>query len=153
MASDNEKAVRPHEVLMFNLAVCHFLLPAILFGTKQLWLIFTIPVLCSLVFIGWIARQAGRTDHSSHLVKAHWQLTWTRSQFLILAYFVAVVIFLLGSFLIDRQPDEAMQFIQRSILGWFALLPLSVTIIVLLIFEASAMSQARKGIMPADMKL
>jgi hypothetical protein len=46
-----------------------------------------------------------------------------------------------------------MQFIQLAVVGWLSLVPLSVAIVLLIILETSALAQARKGIMPDDMKL
>ncbi|MEX0614694.1 MAG: hypothetical protein WD177_02190, partial [Methylophaga sp.] len=59
MNEQQQRAVsRPHERFLFNLAIFHFFVPAILFGTKNLWLIFTIPLFASTVILASIGRQA-----------------------------------------------------------------------------------------------
>ena len=138
-------ASKPHERLMFNVAIFHFLVPAILFGTENL--------LGSLMMIGSIAYKAYNSHDQTALVQAHWKLAWKRSMYLLGAYLVAGVIFGIGSFLLMAQADESMRFIQRSVLGWFALVPISLTLIALIVLEGSALVQSRKGIMPSEMKL
>lgn len=153
MTTINRAASRPHEIFVFNLAVFHFLVPALLFGTKQLWLIFTVPFLCSFVIIAFIGRQALNSNGKTELAQAHWQLAWKRCKYLMLAYGIALSLFLIAVLLTQGQAEESMRFIQRAVAGWLALLPISVAIILLGIMENSALIQARKGIMPADMKL
>jgi hypothetical protein len=60
---------------------------------------------------------------------------------------------MLGYLILQTQPDDNMQFIQLAVVGWLSLVPLSVAIVLLIILETSALAQARKGIMPDDMKL
>ncbi|MDO8828295.1 hypothetical protein [Methylophaga sp.] len=153
MSEIYHEASKPHERLMFNVAIFHFLVPAILFGTRNLWLIFSLSLLGSLVMIGSIAYKAHYSQHESALVQAHWKLAWKRSVYLLGAYLVAAIIFGVGSFLLMAQADESMRFIQRSVLGWFALVPISLTLIALIVLEGSALVQSRKGIMPSEMKL
>lgn len=146
-------ASKPHERFLFNLAIIHFLLPALLFGTKQLWLIFTIPVLCSLLIMASIARQAINNKRHSELVLAHWQLAWKRCKYLILGYAASLSIFLIAVLMTQGETEQSTRFIQLAIAGWIALVPLSMAIIMLLVLENSALVQARKGIMPSEMKL
>ncbi len=103
--------------------------------------------------IGSIAYKAYNSQDQTALVQAHWKLAWKRCWYLLGAYLVAAVIFGLGSFLLMSQADESMRFIQRSVLGWFALVPISLTLIALIVLEGSALVQARKGVMPSEMKL
>ncbi|MCX4188190.1 hypothetical protein [Methylophaga sp. OBS4] len=153
MSETFEKASKPHELFMFNLAVFHFFVPAILFGSERLWLIFSVPLFCSLAIITSIARQANKPEGKAELVQAHWQLAWKRSRYLLLAYAVSIVLFTLGYLILQTQPDENMKFIQLAVVGWLSLVPLSVAIVLLIILETSALAQARKGIMPDEMKL
>ncbi|HAO24839.1 MULTISPECIES: hypothetical protein [unclassified Methylophaga] len=153
MSEIYHEASKPHERLMFNVAIFHFFVPAILFGTRNLWLIFSLSLLGSLVMIGSIAYKAYNSQDQTALVQAHWKLAWKRCWYLLGAYLVAAVIFGLGSFLLMSQADESMRFIQRSVLGWFALVPISLTLIALIVLEGSALVQARKGVMPSEMKL
>ena len=64
-------ASKPHERLMFNVAIFHFLVPAILFGTENLWLIFSISLLGSLMMIGSIVYKAYNSHDQTALVQAH----------------------------------------------------------------------------------
>lgn len=153
MSEIYHEASKPHERLMFNVAIFHFFVPAILFGTRNLWLIVSLSLLGSLVMIGSIAYKARHSQNQNALVQAHWKLAWRRSLYLLGAYLVAAAIFGIGWFLLMAQADQSMRFIQRSVLGWFALVPISLTLIVLIVLEGSALVQSRKGIMPADMKL
>lgn len=153
MSEIYHEASKPHERLMFNVAIFHFFVPAILFGTRNLWLIVSLSLLGSLIMIGSIAYKAHHSQDQSALVQAHWKLAWKRSLYLLGAYLLAAVIFGIGWFLLMAQADQSMRFIQRSVLGWFALVPISLTLIALIVLEGSALVQSRKGIMPADMKL
>ncbi|MCB2428344.1 hypothetical protein [Methylophaga pinxianii] len=153
MSEIYHEASKPHERLMFNVAIFHFFVPAILFGTRNLWLIVSLSLLGSLVMIGSIAYKARHSQNQNALVQAHWKLAWRRSLYLLGAYLVAAAIFGIGWFLLMAQADQSMRFIQRSVLGWFALVLISLTLIVLIVLEGSALVQSRKGIMPADMKL
>ena len=147
------EASKPHERLMFNVAIFHFFVPAILFGTRTPWLVVTLSLLGSLAMIASIAYKARYSQQQTALVKAHWQLAWKRCQYLLIAYLLAAAIFGIGWFLLSMQPDQAMRMIQRSVLGWFSLLPISLALVALIVLEGSALVQSRKGVMPADMKL
>lgn len=149
----NENASKPHERLMFNLAVVHFLLPALLFNTEIIWLIVGVPMLVSALIIASIYRQSVQPVNKSALVRAHWQLAWKRSRYLLLAYIVSLIIFAVAAALLLLQSDPQMRQILWSIAGWFSLLPISIVIGLLLIIEGSALVQARNGVMPDAMKL
>lgn len=153
--TDTEQAAasRPHERFLFNLAIFHFFVPAILFGTKNLWLIFTIPLFASVVILLSIRHQAKQINGKSNLVLAHWQLAWRRSIYLLMTYGVSLIIFLIGILFTMNTASSSDQFIQRAVIGWFALVPLSLSLVVLLTLETSALAQARKGISPDNMKL
>jgi len=154
MDKDEQKAAsRPHERFLFNLAIFHFFVPAILFGTENLWMIFTIPLFASTVILASIARQAYQPASKSALVLAHWQLAWRRSIYLLVMYGVSILIFGIGVLLTMDTASGSDQFIQRAVIGWFALAPLSMALVALLIMEGSALVQSRQGVMPADMKL
>lgn len=153
---DNQQqraASQPHERFLFNLAIFHFFVPAILFGTKNLWLIFTIPLFASCVILASIGLQARKSADKSPLVLGHWQLAWRRSIYLFITYAVSLLIFGVGILLTMNTASDSDQFIQRAVIGWFALAPLSLALVALLIMEGSALVQSRQGIMPADMKL
>src|SRR5690554_4091306 len=126
-------AVRPHERLLFNVAVVHFLLPAILFATKNLWIIVGAPVLVSLLVISTIAGRVSRPQEESELIRAHWELAWRRSRYLLLAYLVALVVFVLAWLLLSLQADTGMRAIRLAVAGWFSLLPVSLTLVLLLV--------------------
>ena len=151
--NEQKAASRPHERFLFNLAIFHFFVPAILFGTKNLWLIFTIPLFASIVILASIGWQAHQPANKSALVLAHWQLAWRRSIYLLITYVVSLLIFGIGLLLTMDTASGSDQFIQRAVIGWFALAPLSLALVALLIMEGSALVQSRQGIMPADMKL
>lgn len=153
MSEIYHEASKPHERLMFNVAIFHFLVPALLFGTRNLWLIVLISLAGSLVMIGSIAYKAHNSPHQTALVQAHWRLAWKRCLYLLGAYLVGAVIFGIGWFLLTAQDDQSMRYIQRSVLGWFALVPISLTLIALIVLEGSALVQSRKGVMPSEMKL
>lgn len=147
MTEDARLASDAHERLLFNLSVVHFLLPALLFNTEILWLIVGLPMLISSGFVLSIMRRAGQR-RQPQLIHAHWLLAWRRSRYLLLSYLVSLVLFLLGWLLLQMQPDQVMRGIQLAVVGWFSLLPISLTIVVLLILETASLAQARQGIMP-----
>lgn len=154
MTNEQQRAAsRPHERFLFNLAIFHFFVPAILFGTENLWLIFTIPLFASCVILASIGLQAKKTADKSPLVLAHWQLAWRRGVYLLITYGISLLIFGLGVLMTLNTASASDQFIQRAIIGWFALVPLSLVLVALLIMEGSALVQSRQGIMPAEMKL
>lgn len=154
MNNEQQRAAsRPHERFLFNLAIFHFFVPAILFGTENLWLIFTIPLFASCVILASIGLQAKKPADKSPLVSAHWQLAWRRSIYLLIVYGISLLIFGIGVLLTMNTPSGSDQFIQRAVIGWFALVPLSLALVALLIMEGSALVQSRNGVMPADMKL
>lgn len=147
MTEDAKKASDAHERLLFNLSVVHFLLPAILFNTEILWLIVGLPMLISTGIILSIMRQAGKRTQPD-LIYAHWLLAWRRGRYLLLAYLVSLALFGLGWFFLLLQADEVMRGIQLAVLGWFSLLPISLTIVILIILETASLAQARQGEMP-----
>ncbi len=151
--AEKKAASQPHERFLFNLAIFHFFVPAILFGTENLWLIFTIPLFASTVILASIGRQAKQSNDKSSLVLAHWQLAWRRSIYLLIVYGISLLIFGIGVLLTMNTASGSDQFIQRAVIGWFALAPLSLALVALLIMEGSALVQSRNGVMPADMKL
>jgi hypothetical protein len=153
MADINERAASPHELMLFNLSVIHFLLPAVLFGTGIVWVSVALPVLCSVLLISYIFYRYRRDRIISAISRAHWGLCWRRAQYLLLSYAVALVLFLVAYVLLQWQADAVMRSIQLAIAGWFSLLPISLTVTVLLILETSALAQSRRGIMPEDMRL
>ncbi|AFJ01814.1 hypothetical protein Q7C_643 [Methylophaga frappieri] len=146
-------ASQPHERFLLNLALSHFLLPAILFATKNLWLIFTLPVFISTMVIASLAWQASRPAGKSDLVLAHWQLAWRRGCYLLLTYGLTALLFLISLWLTQDIASSPDQFIQRAVLGLFVLMPLSLILVVLLILETSALAQSRQGKMPSQMRL
>lgn len=153
MADINERAASPHELMLFNLSVIHFLLPAVLFGTGIVWVSVAVPMLSSLLLIGYIYFRYRSDSVMSALSRAHWGLCWRRAQYLLLSYAVALVLFLFAYVLLQWQSDAPMRDIQLAIAGWFSLLPISLTVTVLLILETSALAQSRRGIMPENMQL
>jgi hypothetical protein len=153
MADINERAASPHELMLFNLSVIHFLLPAVLFGTGIVWVSVAVPMLSSLLLIGYIYFRYRGDSVMSALSRAHWGLCWRRAQYLLLSYAVALVLFLFAYVLLQWQSDAPMRDIQLAIAGWFSLLPISLTVTVLLILETSALAQSRRGIMPENMQL
>lgn len=147
MTEEAKIASDAHERLLFNLSVVHFLLPAILFNTENLWLIVGAPMLISTAFVLSIMRRAGRRQQPD-LIYAHWLLAWRRSRYLLLSYLVALLLFFSGWLFLLLQPDEVMRGIQLAVLGWFSLLPISLTLVLLLILETASLAQSRQGIMP-----
>lgn len=147
MTEDAKQASDAHERLLFNLSVVHFLLPAILFNTEILWLIVGLPMLLSTGIILSIMRRAGKQGQPD-LIYAHWLLAWRRGRYLLLAYLVSLVLFGLGWIFLLLQADEVMRGIQLAVVGWFSLLPISLTIVVLIILETASLAQARQGEMP-----
>ncbi len=149
MTEDAKKASDAHERLLFNLSVVHFLLPAILFNTEILWLIVGLPMLISTGFVLSIMRRAGKRDQPE-LIYAHWLLAWRRGRYLLFSYLVSLGLFLLGWLFMLLQADDVMRGIQLAVVGWFCLLPISLTIVVLIILETASLAQARKGEMPKE---
>lgn len=147
MTEDAKLASDAHERLLFNLSVVHFLLPALLFNTEILWLIVGLPMMISTGFVLSIMRRAGKRRQPD-LIYAHWLLAWRRSRFLLLSYLVSLVLFLLGWLVLQLQPDQIMRGIQLAVVGWFSLLPISLTLVILLILETASLAQARQGVMP-----
>lgn len=147
MTEDTKLASDAHERLLFNLSVVHFLLPALLFNTEILWLIVGLPMLISTGFVVSIMRRAAKRQQPD-LIYAHWLLAWRRSRFLLLSYLVSLGLFLLGWLLLQLQPDQIMRGIQLAVVGWFSLLPISLTIVALIILETASLAQARQGVMP-----
>ncbi len=147
MTEDAKKASDAHERLLFNLSVVHFLLPAILFNTEILWLIVGLPMLISTSVVISIMRRAGKREQSD-LIYAHWLLAWRRGRYLLLSYLISLALFGLGWFFLLLQADQVMRDIQLAVVGWFSLLPISLTIIILIILETASLAQARQGEMP-----
>ncbi|WP_438970552.1 hypothetical protein [Methylophaga sp.] len=147
MTEDAKKASDAHERLLFNLSVVHFLLPAILFNTEILWLIVGLPMLISTGFVLSIMRHASKGKQSD-LIYTHWLLAWRRGRYLLLSYVVSLGLFLLGWLFLQLQADEVMRGIQLAVFGWFSLLPISLTIVVLIILETASLAQARQGKKP-----
>lgn len=147
MTEEAKIASDAHERLLFNLSVVHFLLPAILFNTEILWLIVGLPMLISTGFVISIMRRAGQRQQAE-LIAAHWLLAWRRSRYLLLSYLLSLLLFSVGWLFLMLQPDQVMRGIQLAVVGWFSLLPISLTIVLLLILETASLAQARQGEMP-----
>lgn len=147
MTEDAKRASDAHERLLFNLSVVHFLLPAILFNTEILWLIVGLPMLISTGIVVSIMRRAGKRDLPD-LIYAHWLLAWRRGRYLLLSYLISLALFGLGWFFLLLQADQVMREIQLAVVGWFSLLPISLTIVILIILETASLAQAREGKMP-----
>ncbi len=147
MTEDAKRASDAHERLLFNLSVVHFLLPAILFNTEILWLIVGLPMLISTGIVVSIMRRAGKLDQPD-LIYAHWLLAWRRGRYLLLSYLISLALFGLGWFFLLLQADQVMREIQLAVVGWFSLLPISLTIVILIILETASLAQAREGKMP-----
>ena len=149
--SDSEQihlASQPHERLLFNLSVVHFLLPALLFATQNLWLIFCVPAALSIAIVLSIAVEAYRPSKKTDLVLTHWWCAWKRGQYLLLSYGVSLLLFLLSLALVQLQPDTTMRHIQLAVLSWFCLIPISVTLAALIFLETTALYRARQGKIP-----
>ncbi len=147
MTEDAKRASDAHERLLFNLSVVHFLLPAILFNTEILWLIVGLPMLISTGIVVSIMRRAGKQDQPD-LIYAHWLLAWRRGRYLLISYLISLALFGLGWFFLLLQADQVMREIQLAVVGWFSLLPISLTIVILIILETASLAQAREGKMP-----
>ncbi|GEM_PF-492704 len=147
MTEDAKKASDAHERLLFNLSVVHFLLPAILFNTEVLWLIVGLPMLISTGIVISIMRRAAKREQPD-LIYAHWLLAWRRGRYLLWSYLISLALFGLGWFFLLLQADQVMRGIQLAVVGWFSLLPISLTIVVLIILETASLAQAREGVMP-----
>ncbi|GAB4306513.1 MAG: hypothetical protein Kow0083_16210 [Methylophaga sp.] len=147
MTEEAKRASDAHERLLFNLSVVHFLLPALLFNTEILWLIVGLPMLISAGFIVSIMHRADKGDQSA-LIHTHWLLAWRRGRYLLLSYLLSLSLFFLGWLFLLFQPDAVMREIQLAVVGWFSLMPISLTIVVLVILETASLAQARQGIMP-----
>ena len=105
-----------------------------------------LPLIGSLLVVAYIYKRS-RAPDQVEFVNAHWRLSFRRCQWLMAGYAVTAVLILLA-WLLSLATQAAMQHILWTALTRIAILPTLVAVMVTLVMEASAMSQASRGEAP-----
>lgn len=105
-----------------------------------------LPLVCSLSVVAYIYKRS-RSSGQAGFVNAHWRLAFRRCQWLMAGYGVTAALILLA-WLLSLTTQAAMQHILWTALTRIAILPTLIAVMVTLVMEASAMSQASKGEAP-----
>lgn len=144
-ANDAEKklAQAPHNlfissVFMFDLLMTPAAI-AINIGMYGLLL----PLGLSLSVVAYIYKRSRASTHSAYAA-AHWQLAFRRCLWLMAGYAVSATLIFLA-WLISLTTQASMQHILWTALTRIAILPTLLAVMVTLVMEAGAMSQASKG--------
>jgi len=147
MKDEKSRAGFAHEVVMMNLAIFHLLLPVAALSSGYISIFLSLALIGSAVMIFWVARRAKQTEDVA-LVQTHWKLAWKRCHLLLLSYAVSSVIMLLGLLLASLQVDQNMFTIMLVVFSRIAAVPIVLMVLVLLVMETTALSQARQGEIP-----
>jgi len=144
MKDEKSRAGFAHEMVMMNLAIFHLLLPVAALSSGYISIFLSLALFGSAVMIFLVARRASlATD--VEWVNTHWQLAWKRSRLLLVAYTISSVIMLLGWLLASLQTDHNMFTIMLVVFSRIAAVPIILTVLILLVMETTALSQARQG--------
>ncbi|GAB4305006.1 MAG: hypothetical protein Kow0083_15510 [Methylophaga sp.] len=135
----------PHERMMLNLALFHFLLPIVALASGFVLPVLGLALAGSLASIGWIAWMVSHHHFVDDRVKQHWQLAWRHCRWLLYAYAVSAGIMLLGFALSLFQGDGNMAEIIVVIFSRLAVVPTLLMVLVLFVLETSALAESRKG--------
>jgi len=147
MKDEKSRAGFAHEVVMMNLAIFHLLLPVAALSSGYISIFLSLALIGSAVMIFWVARRAKQIEDVA-LVQTHWKLAWKRCHLLLLSYAVSSVIMLLGLLLASLQVDQNMFTIMLVVFSRIAAVPIVLMVLVLLVMETTALSQARQGEIP-----
>lgn len=143
-SSEDEKklAQAPHNLFIICVFLFDLLLTpaAIVIDVGMYGLL--LPLSCSLAASAYIYRQ-GRVVTVPY-IRAHWQLAFKRSLWLMAGYAVTATLILLA-WLLSLTTQASMQHILWTAPTRIAILPTLVAVMVTLVMEASAMSAALKG--------
>ena len=146
------RAKRPHNLFMLNLAVFHLLMTpaAIALNVGRLGLL--LPLLLSLSTIAFTyfysRKMAPRTAQFEYL---HWRLALRRYKYLVIAYAVTAALMLLGHLLAMGSADHNMQEIMDTVFIRIAIMPVLLTVMANFYLESNAISMAGQGIIPDAM--
>jgi len=147
MKSDKSRAGFAHEMVMMNLAIFHLLLPVAALSSGYISTFLSLALIGSAVMIFLVARKAHQ-ENELELVIVHRKLAWKRCRLLLIAYAVSTVIMLIGWLLATIQVDQNMFSIMLVVFSRIAAVPIVLAVLILLVMETTALSQARQGIIP-----
>lgn len=145
MKGEHARAGFAHEMVMMNLAIFHLLLPVAALSSGYISTFLSLALIGSAVMIFLVARKARQTS-DVELVNAHRQLAWRRCRLLLIAYAISTIIMLLGWLLASIQVDQNRVNIMLVVFSRIAAVPIVLAVLILLVMETTALSQARQGI-------
>ncbi|MDC9725884.1 MAG: hypothetical protein PSN44_08235 [Gammaproteobacteria bacterium] len=145
MKGEQARAGFAHEMVMMNLAIFHLLLPVAALSSGYISTFLSLALIGSAVMIFLVARKARQTS-DVELVNAHRQLAWRRCRLLLIAYAISTIIMLLGWLLASIQVDQNRVNIMLVVFSRIAAVPIVLAVLILLVMETTALSQARQGI-------
>ncbi len=149
MKDEKSRASSAHELVMMNLAIFHLLLPAAALSSGRISLLLSLALIGSVIMIVWVAYKAHQTNEVD-FVQAHWQLAWARYRLLLTAYAVSMGIMLLGWLVASLQADHHMFNIMLVVFSRIAAVPIVLMVLVLLVMETTALSQAKQRRFPNE---
>jgi predicted neutral ceramidase superfamily lipid hydrolase len=137
-------AASAHERLMMNLAIFHLLLPVAALSSGYLTLFLSLSLIGSFLMM-WSIHQKAVTLTDA-FARLHWQQAWKRCRLLLLSYFVAGVIMLLGLLLASIQSDHGMYGILLVVFSRIAAVPIVLMVLALFVMATTDLSLARRGL-------
>lgn len=144
MLNEQQRAVIPHQLLVFNLLVFNLLMPigSLLLGIELLLL--PIASVCSLSIFFYIWYRS-KHIHQTPLINAHWHIVWKRCRIVLIAYCISLSIGLVCSLMALFQHDTQLRSIMMIAFIRIAIVPSLLVVTPLLISSTMAMNKVRKG--------
>ncbi len=144
MLTEQQRAVIPHQLLVFNLLVFNLLIPigSLLLGME--FLLLPIASVCSLSIIFYIWYRSKHV-HQTPLINAHWYIVWKRCRIVLIAYCISISIGLVCGLMASFQHDTQLRSIMMIAFIRIAIVPSLLVVTPLLISSTIAMNKVRRG--------
>jgi hypothetical protein len=141
-----KRAKTPHELSMLNLVGCHLIAAPASIVLDVGMMGFLIPLALSLMVIGFIWFQAGKTlARDPWFVAAHWRLSANRTRILMVGYTISAVI--LGMAMMATSGSSKGEIMMVAI-SRVAVVPTLLTVMVCFVLESGSIYQAGRGEVP-----
>lgn len=146
IAVERKMAQAPHNVFISSAFIFDLMMTPAAIGLKIGMYGLLVPLTLSLLVLGYIYKRS-RAMTQYKFVDAHWRLAFRRSQWLMAGYAISGALIFLA-WLLSSTTQGGMQHIMWTALTRIAIMPTLIAVMVTLVMEASAASQAARGEVP-----
>lgn len=144
--ASRKRAKTPHELSMLNLVGCHLIAAPASIVLDVGLMGFLIPLVLSLMVIGFIWFKAGKSlNHDPWFVAAHWRLSANRTRILMVGYAISAVI--LGMAMMATSGSSKGDIMMVAI-SRVAVVPTLLTVMICFVLESGSIYQAGRGEVP-----